>query len=246
MAPAVVLLHPFPLDPSAWDAVAASLRPRHEVHAPALPGFGGAARLARPSIDGYADAIAALIADLAPARVVVAGNSMGGYVALSLAARRPELLAGLALVDTKAEGDDPAQREARDRGIATIRDEGPAPFLDALLPRLLAPGAPGALARHVRAIADRQDPEGLADALAAMRDRPDRSPDLAGIDAPSLVVVGEEDAGTPPGVARALAGALPRARLEIVPRAGHLVPLEDPATLARLLEELLEDVAGRP
>ena len=244
VAPPLVLLHPFPLDPAAWDEVAAPLAGACEVHVPALPGLGGAPRHPHPSIDAYADVVAAGVAALPGGRAVVGGVSMGGYVALSLAARRPELVAGLALVDTKAEADDERAREGRRAGIATIATEGPGPFLDALLPRLVAPGAPADVTERVRAIAERQEPGGLADALLAMRDRPDRSADLAAMDVPALVAVGELDAVTPPAIARALAAALPDARLEIVAGAGHLVPVEAPAAIVPALRDLLARAGG--
>lgn len=244
MAPPLVLVHPFPLDPEAWDEVAAGLRDEHGVHVPPLPGLGGAPRHPHPSIDAYADVIAAGIERLPARRVVLGGVSMGGYVALSLAARRPELVAGLALVDTKAEADDEAAREGRDTAVATIASDGPAPFLDALLPRLVAPDAPPERSGRIRAIADRQDPGGLVDALRAMRDRPDRSGDLPGMAVPALVAVGEHDAVTPPEAARAIADALPDARLAVVPGAGHLVPLEAPAALTALLRDLLARASG--
>ncbi len=101
---------------------AAGLRDEHDVHVPPLPGLGGAPRHPHPSIDAYADVIAAGIERLPVRRVVLGGVSMGGYVALALAARRPALVAGLALVDTQAEADDEAARAGR--GACAARGRG--------------------------------------------------------------------------------------------------------------------------
>jgi pimeloyl-ACP methyl ester carboxylesterase len=69
----------------------------------------------------------------------------------------------------------------------------------------------------------------LAGALRGMAARPDRTSDLAGIKVPTLVLVGADDTVTPPDEARAMAEAIPGAQLEIIPDAGHLAPLENPA-----------------
>ena len=85
---------------------------------------------------------------------------------------------------------------------------------------------------------------GLVGALAAMRDRPDSTPllpELAGL--PTLVVVGEEDELTPPDIARALAAAIPGARLVTVPGGGHLPPVERPVETTRALLEFLAPCA---
>ena len=84
-------------------------------------------------------------------------------------------------------------------------------------------GAPGT--RWETAASD----EGLCAALEALRDRPDSRPLLAAIRVPTLVVVGEEDAVTPPAVAESMQRAIPGSRLEVIPGAGHLVPMEQPA-----------------
>lgn len=240
MAVPLVLLHPFPLDPRAWSQVVDHLPGEREILVPGLPGFGGTPPLGQPSIDAFADGVAERIATLPGARAVVAGVSMGGYVALSLAARHPDRVAGLALVDTKAAPDDAAAREARDRGIAAVAGGDLEGFLDGMLPRLLAADAPPAVRARVRTIAAAQDPQAIAGALVALRDRPDRRPDLAAVDVPVVVVVGEEDVATPPQVARELAAGIPGARLVVLEGCGHLPPLEAPDRLAEALEPLLQ------
>ena len=79
-----------------------------------------------------------------------------------------------------------------------------------------------------RAIGARQKPEAVAAALAALRDRPDANPGLSAVRVPTLVIVGEEDAVTPPSAAKALAGGIPGAKLVTIPQAGHLSNLEAP------------------
>lgn len=237
----LVLLHPFPLDARMWDPVRAEGVGDRAVLAPDAPGMGGAAPPARWTIADWADEVAGRMrAEMPGGRALVAGVSMGGYCALALAARHPDVLAGLVLADTRAEADDDATRAGRAASAEAVRREGPDAVLRALLPRLVAPGASPAVRATLAELAGRQSPEGLIGALGALAGRPDRRDVLPGIRVPTLVVVGEHDAPTPPAVARAMAEAIPGARLVVVRGAGHMTPLEDPATFARLLRRHAE------
>jgi pimeloyl-ACP methyl ester carboxylesterase len=75
---------------------------------------------------------------------------------------------------------------------------------------------------------ERNPARGVAGALRAMAQRPDRTTELATITVPTLVLVGAHDAITPPEESRKMAAALPRGQLVIIPDAGHLAPLENP------------------
>jgi pimeloyl-ACP methyl ester carboxylesterase len=78
--------------------------------------------------------------------------------------------------------------------------------------------------------------------VEAIRDRPDSTETVATISAPTLVVVGEEDAMVPLADAAALANALPHGRLRAIPRAGHLTPLERPEAFAAVVTAFLDEV----
>lgn len=79
-------------------------------------------------------------------------------------------------------------------------------------------------------------------ALAAMRDRPDSTPVLPRVRVPALVVVGADDALTPPSAARTTVEALAHGRLRVIPDAGHLSALEAPEAFADALLELLDEL----
>ena len=117
---------------------------------------------------------------------------------------------------------------------------------DAMLPKMLAPstitGRPE-VAERVRALMAATPVAGLVGALSAMRDRAGSEsllPTLAGI--PTLVMVGAADILTPPEQARAMAEAIPGAQLAIVPGAGHLPPVEQPAATTENLREFLRSL----
>jgi 3-oxoadipate enol-lactonase len=228
----VVLLHAFPFDRELWEPQRPALAGAgYRVILPDLPGFGQSPPGPEPlTVDGLADAVADLLTRLGVERAVVGGLSMGGYVALAVARRHPGRLAGLILADTKADPDDEVARRNRDQAIASVRAHGVAPFVQALLPKLLGPQALAdpAVVEAVRGIATRQSAPALTATLAALRDRPDATPGLAAVSVPTLVVVGEDDAVTPPSAAEKLAAAIPGAELVRLPGAGHLANREAP------------------
>jgi 3-oxoadipate enol-lactonase len=234
--PPVVLLHGYPLDGAMWSGVARALAPRFRVLKPDLPGRGETPVPSEGRIEDYADFLGAIL-DALPAPAGLAGFSMGGYVSLALARRRPARLAALALVDTRAAADDVAGRARRDESIAAVRASGVAPIAEAMVPRLLGPQSlsNADLVERVTRIILRQKPETVAADLMAMRDRSDSREDLDGIRVPTLVVVGAQDTLTSPADSEAMAAAIPGARLVTIPGAGHLTPMERPGAVAAAL-----------
>jgi len=234
--PAVVLVHGYPLDGAMWSGVARVLAGKFRVLKPDLPGRGETPAASATSIEDAAAFLDAILAAL-PDRAGVAGFSMGGYAALALARRNPGNLGALALVDTRAQADDEAGRGKRDEAISMVRSAGVASIADAMIPKLLAPASLGNedLVGRLRRIILRQTPETVEADLVAMRDRPDARPGLASIGVPTLVVVGAQDALTPPSDSEAMAASIPDARLVAIPGAGHLTPMERPGAVAAAL-----------
>jgi 3-oxoadipate enol-lactonase len=238
----LVLLHPFPLDASFWEPLLPALAASRGVHAPEFPGFGRASAEREPSIAGVAEAVAERIAEQCPGgRAVVCGVSMGGYVALALAAQAPERVAGLILAGTRADCDDDQTRSARIQHARELEAGGVESFLEWMLTRLTPEGHahvdPG-----VEVIARRQSGAAMAAATRAIGQRPDRTGELAAMDVPALVVWGDRDAAVPAGAARDLAGGLPRGRLEVIGGGGHLAVREKPERFLGLADGLLARV----
>lgn len=239
----LVLLHAFPLDARMWADVVALLPGDEPVLAVDLPGLGAAAAhpLPEPSLEAAADAVADALTRAGHRRAVVAGLSMGGYVALALAERHPDLVVGLGLLDTKAVADADEARANRLRVADAVEAAG---TVDAVLP--MAADLLGAAARTRVGVVARvegwiaaQPPAGVAWSQRAMAARPDR---LAVLEAfrgrPALVLVGEEDRPTPVAEARRTADAL-GVEPVVVPGAGHLTAVEDPAAVAEALGVLV-------
>ncbi len=244
----LLLLHAFPLGLAQWDLQAAALSDEALVVRFDCRGFGGSpAGDGLLSMERIADDAVGLLDHLGLARAVVCGLSMGGYAAFALARRHPDRLRGLVLCDTKAGPDTEEGRRNRALLAEKVLREGPAAAADAFVPRLLGPTTqrerPELLAR-VREIALRASARGVADALAGLAARADSSGTLREVRVPTLVVVGEEDALTPPTEAQLIADGIPGSRLEVVPGAGHLPNLENPAVFDATLRGFLRRLRG--
>jgi len=243
--PALVLLHPFPFSRLIWSGVGDALARHFRVIAVDARGFGVTPLPpGRTTIADQADDLAALLDQLGLPRAAVLGMSMGGYTALAFAAQHPQRLTALVLCDTRADADAPAMRAARDGAIARIRDLGVGAYLPGSIPRLLSPAAPPALHAHVLARAEDRAASLIA-GIEALRDRPDRTKDLAGIRCPALVMRGAGDQVTPAEAMQAMAAGLAGARFVTLPGAGHLSHLEAPGPfLDALIPFLDETLAG--
>lgn len=239
MADAVLLLHAFPLDASMWRPQLEAFGDDVRVMAPNHPGFGGDAKA--PEVMTMSGAAASAIDALNAAgidRAVVCGLSMGGYVALELWRREPGRVIGFVFANTRS-GADSEEAAANRRALAArLRREGKEFFADGP-PGLLSEYASDDLRRLVREIIADQTAEAIAAASLGMADRPDSTPDLPGIDVPTLVVTGADDSLIRTAVTAEMADAIPHARLVVIDRAGHLSNLEQPEEFNRSLGEHL-------
>lgn len=230
--PPVVLLHGFPLDRTMWRQVAPALGAAgFHVVLPDLPGHGANAVPDGPlTMDATAEAVLDLLDHLDLPRFVLGGFSMGGYVALAVAEAAPHRLRGLALLGSRAAADTDKARAGRQATADEVRQKGMRPLVASMLPKMLSDRAlrhETELVDEVRAMMERQPPEGAAAALLGMGARPDRLAPLIALRCPVLVVAAERDPVVPVEEARRLAEAA-RGTLAVVPAAAHLAPMEAP------------------
>ncbi len=246
--PALVLLHGFPFDHMIWADQLAGLAGVAHVLAPDLPGFGTSPPLPGAPEDATMDAYARTVLAWADgqrlARFLLAGHSMGGYLAFALARLAPERLAGLILVDTRPGPDSAEGRARRYRLAAAVATEGAAAVVGAMLPTLLAPGdrQPGVTAR-LRAVMLRQPPEAIRAALFAMAARPNSTPLLATLALPVLLISGADDVTVPPAESEAMRDRLRAGAYVAIPDAGHLPMLEAPDALNAAIRPWLAGLA---
>ena len=178
--------------------------------------------------------------------VALVGHSMGGRIALEAVRQAPERIAGLALLDTGVHGFREAERDGRERLVAMARTQGMRAVADSWMPQMLAAARreDAVLVEGIAEMLCRCPPEAFAAQQAAMLARADLAPLLARITCPTLVATGAEDGWSPPDQHEAIAAAIPGAVLRIVPGAGHMLPVEDPAATTALLVEWAKRVVG--
>jgi pimeloyl-ACP methyl ester carboxylesterase len=218
-----------------------------------LPGLLLDERLYAPQTAALADLAAPTVADLtgadsvapmaeqalaaAPARFALCGLSMGGYVALEILRRAPERVLKLALLDTQARPD-PDERRARRREQIAAAEAGRFDQVVGQLAQLFVHPerhADAALTGAIRAMAAKVGVAGFRRQQAAIMGRPDSRPTLAAIACPTLVLCGRQDVLTPVELHEEMAAMIPDATLVVLPRCGHLAPLEQPDAVSAQL-----------
>ena len=255
--PILVFAHGFPFDGRIFDAVADRLASKFYCVVPDLRGFGSSTLGAnglnpqgapRVTMGRYADDLTILASEIAcelgrdPAteKIYLCGLSMGGYISLAFAARRPERLGGIIFCDSNASADSPEKAEGRlklaEEIVAVERaTEQVAALAESYLPNLLSPKTLETKPEVVEALRQtmlRQRPTGIAAAARGMAKRADSTALLPKIAVPTLVLGGADDALSPPSSLDAIAAAIPGACRATIPDAGHVASLENPDAFA--------------
>jgi len=241
----IVLLHGFPLDARVWKSQREALSKNHRVITPDLRGFGKSPSADAFTMESIADDVHALLSDLGALPVILGGLSMGGYAALAYAKKYPTDLKGLMLIDTRAEADTPEGREGRQKMIDAVRAKGSTAAAEAMMPKMLAPDTPAKMpdvARELRTIMESQPRRTIENALVALRDRPDFCKDLPSIAVPTLILVGQSDAITPPAMSETLNKNIPKSQLVVIQNAGHMTPMEQPDQVNRAIRDFVKSI----
>lgn len=247
LGPPVVLIHGFTNSGLAWaPQLPALVHAGRSVVLPDLAGHGLSA--APPSAVGVTDLAAdviRLLDHLGLARVSLVGLSLGGMVAQAVAVAWPERVDALVVAASAARFDSPAEQAAVAAWVRLLEQpDGARKRLSAAWPRLAGPefrASESGLAFYEAwwRLQGSVSGSGLARVARGMLGF-NATADLATLDVPSLVLVGERDHLLPPPLSRRLAELLPGAQLQTVARAGHLVNLERPAAFNRQLLGFLE------
>ena len=245
----ILLVHGFPLDHTMWDAQIAAQAPRARVIAPDLRGFGQTPLAEGDTergigMEAYADDLAELLDVLAVREpIVLAGFSMGGYVAWQFVRKYGSRLRALIQCDTRAQADTDEARAGRLKMARHVAEWGSDRVAEMMGPNLFAPATfekQPAVVAAVREVVARTRRTAIAAAQRGMAARPDVTDMLPTIDVPTLVLVGEFDAISPPAEMKEIAAAIPAAEFVVIPRAGHMTTMEEPATVNMALNQFLD------
>jgi 3-oxoadipate enol-lactonase len=236
----LVCLHSLLSDKSSFAPFAERIADRRRLILTNMPGFGASPAGAEP-VAGYADAVASLFDDMSlPPGTDVVGNGLGGFVALSLAARHGPRFDRAVLIGSAVAF--PEDGRAKFRMLAERAErEGMPALADTAMKRMFSDAFIAAnpeLIADRRAVYGRIDPEvfaGAARALAIL----DFGPDLERIRNPILVVAGSEDGATPPALGRALVDQIAGAQFVELPGLGHCPHIQDPDSFVSAISGFL-------
>jgi pimeloyl-ACP methyl ester carboxylesterase len=247
----MLFLHAFPLNRTMWSGQINALlaEQRYRLVAPDLRGFGESEPGGDVStMELLADDIAALMDHLGIQRAILCGLSMGGYVSFAFLRKYPQRVGALILADTRPQADSEEARGNRERVAQLALTRGSEVIANMQGPNLLSAYTrqqhPEIEAR-VHQMISVATPTGIAAASRGMGQRTDSSDLLANITCPTLVLVGEQDALTPPDIAQAYASQIPNAQFASIPQAGHLSNLEQPETFLDLVRGFLSTCLKR-
>lgn len=243
--PPVVFLHGFPHNRALWLPQLSALAGTYRCIAPDLRGFGDSTAAGPWTMTQFAEDVVGLLDVLEIPAAAICGLSMGGYIAFEMWRRHPERVHALVLADTKATADSEQARAKRLDAINLVNQSGSGAIADAQIAGMVGKSTrernPG-LVDDLRRMMASAPADGVAGALHALMARPDSTPTLSTITVPTLIIVGDEDALTPPKEARAMGEQIRGSTVEEIEGAGHVSNLERPAAFNHLLNEFLERI----
>jgi pimeloyl-ACP methyl ester carboxylesterase len=228
----IVLLHGYPFNRTMWQDQIKELSNKYRVICPDLRGHG------QTSISGeisemreMAKDTAKLLDHLGINQIILGGLSMGGYVVFEFYRQFPERVKALVLADTKPGADTEEARHKRFESAEKAIKEGMSAIADEMLPKVLSEETRAdkpEIVNQVREMIESTSAAGAVAALRGMAARSDQTDLLANINAPTLIIVGDEDALTPPQEAEKMHQAIKNSQIVRIKNAAHLTPLEKP------------------
>jgi 3-oxoadipate enol-lactonase len=229
-APVVTLTHPLGVTLALWDDHVAALTDRYRVLRYDVRGHGGSETPSGPyTLEQMAGDLFDLLDALGIAETHFVGVSMGGLIGMTAALGQPQRIKSLVLCDTTA-CYGPGVRPMWEDRIRVAEGEG---MTTALLDRTMAIWFTEAFrterpetVERIASMLRKSDPRGYAAAIRAIG-FVDLAERLGAIRCPTLVVVGEQDPGTPPAMARVIHERIAGSELLVIPNAMHCAVVED-------------------
>ncbi len=210
-----------------------------------MPGYGASPALKRLTFEALSGAVGQLLEELEATRVHIVGHSIGGMVAQQFAADYPDKLLSLTLVATSAAfggRDGEFQRRFLEERLGPLdRGATMAQLADTIVDSLIGEAPDGdrlAIARRCMAAVSEASYRASMECLVTF----DLRKELGKIRVPTLLISGEKDTNAPPPVMEKMAGFIPGARYRCLEKAGHLIPLEQPAVFNKTLNDFLDSI----
>lgn len=248
--PAMIFLHGFCEDRSMWNTIAADAENWGITFISLdLPGFGESDTIEDCGIEEMADIIHAISQDLQLEHICLMGHSMGGYIALAFAEKYPESLAALGIIHSHPYEDSTEKKEARQKSIEFIENNGSAPYVRQLIPKLFPSEYASAHPQIVQPLVNKAltfDPKGIINALNAMKNRPDRTHLLKSVEIPVLFIVGKLDELEPTEKLIDQTHLPNIASIHLLEQVGHMGLFEVPETISHLIADFADFIFHKP
>ena len=238
----LIFIHGFPFNRTMWAQQAALYQRDFRVVTYDQRGHGES-ELGNTHymFEFFVDDLIGLMDQLKIDRAILCGLSMGGYVALRAAERNPERVRGLILCDTKSEADSDAGKLKRASDLRMIQEQGLNIFAEKFSKAVLSPRniSNTDIVECVRQMIMGNKPEGVQATLIALATRTDTTASLRRVQVPTLILVGEDDALTPPAASLAMHGRITNSEHTVIPNAGHMSNIENPSFFNARLTDFL-------
>jgi 3-oxoadipate enol-lactonase len=244
--PPVILLHPFPANHEFWLPVTEYLSSRYQLIMPDLRGHGESALGNGPAtMQKHASDVARVMTDAGLDRAPLIGVSIGGYTLFEFWRRFRDRVSALVLCNTKAGADTAEARASRLEAANDVLQRGTEPFFESMLPKLL-----GETTRHSRPdrvegalrMMRKMTAEDVAGVQRGMAERPDSVPTLKTVNAPVLIITGDEDILTGVPEAELMKQNIAGSQMKVIAKAGHYSPWEQPEEAGKLLRQFLDSM----
>jgi len=238
----VILIHGFPMHHKVWDSFRDRFTTSYTVITPDLPGFGKSPLLSQGfSIAQVADQMIQLVLDNSFGDSVLIGHSLGGYVALAMAEKRPDLFAGLGLFHSTAYADSEEKKLSRNKAIEFVKKNGAAAFATNFIAPLFADPHHIAIEK-VKSIAAESKEGAVIGYTTAMRDRPDQTKTLKSFKKPTLFLAGEKDPGIPVESIHRQAKECQKPEIHVISNVAHMAMFEKPEEAASKINSFLSKI----
>lgn len=237
----LVLIHGFPFDRRLWYNLIPELQ-NMRVIIPDLPGVGNSTlNAASLTMDDYATCIARILEVENVADCIMAGHSMGGYVALAFAKNYPDKLNGLSLVHSTAFADEPERKQKRDQTISFLKANSAFQFTSSFIPGPFAPGYQNE--EEIKKLIHWSNDctrEGLIAATDAMKNRNDQTGLLQTCTFPVQWIIGKLDPVFPYTTSFTQAVLSAQCMINLLEGCGHMGMIEKPLETAQALQEFAD------
>lgn len=242
----VIFVHGFPYDSTMWKNQYEYLSDNYYCVVYDIRGLGkSVVGDGQFTMEMFVEDLFAVIEKLALMKPVVCGLSMGGYITLRALQKNQQVFSAAVLTDTHPFADDNNGKLKRSNAIKKINEEGLAAYVDSFVPGTFSEKTRATKPEYFTKTLERcksNNPVGVKGAQIAMLSRLSTDEFLPEIQIPTLVLVGEEDALTPPEVMQKMADKIPDSRFAVIPNAGHMSPLENPTGFNKHLERFLSEI----